>query len=80
MLISNNPRFQAFVEAKSPVQPYIFNIWDVEEADEVEEQTLTNMKTNEEFSIRRQKTPNENMHGIEVKRVVKKKKDGIKKD
>ena len=49
------------------MEPYTFEIVGAE-ANEVEEQTLTNEKTNEEFSI--QKTP---MRKIEVKRVAKRK-------
>ena len=76
----NNSRFQAFDEAKSPMQPYTFEILG-SEADEVEEQTLTNEKTNEEFSIRKKMMMMLllNWHKIEVKRVAKK-KDGIKKN
>ena len=57
------------------MQPYTFEILG-SEADEVEEQTLTNEKTNEEFSIRKKMLKG---HKIEVKRVAKK-KDGIKKN
>ena len=69
---------KAFGEAKSPMQPYTFEILG-SEADEVEEQTLTNEKTNEEFSIQKTPTHGLNKHKIEVKRVAKK-KDGIRKN
>ena len=56
------------------MQPYTFEIFGTGvEAAEVEEKTLTNEKTNEEFSIR------EEPGVIEVKRIAKK-KDGIKKN
>ena len=56
------------------MQPYTFEIFGTGvEAAEVEEKTLTNEKTNEEFSIR------EEPDVIEVKRIAKK-KDGIKKN
>ena len=54
-----------------PETPFTFLLYYFNQVNGLEEQLLTNRKTNEELSIRKKETSN----GVEIKRAVKKKKD-----
>ena len=70
--------FQAFEAAKSPTQPYTLtleDIWDCEDLNQMEKQTITNEKTNEQFSV--EKVEDDEMarfSTITIKRGMKTKK------
>ena len=54
----------------APETPFTFLLYSFSQVNGIEEQLLTNRKTNEELSIRKKAVNN-----VEIKRAVKKKKD-----